>query len=153
MYKWKSVNITKTSKKFPPLRISSMWTFLPGFCLALCYFLLYTCSVWVCVSYRIVIVFRLLLLWLCGDGGRLGLVPGNLQHATFELSSLVSSLENKTDASYTFYILLLFNFRWLEEEKGVLWLTFSASLRVLKVMTTLLASWSRTSSISPNFYV
>lgn len=49
------------------------------------------------VSYRIVLIFSLVLLWLCSDGGRLGLVPGNLQHAAFKLSSLVGCLENKNN--------------------------------------------------------
>lgn len=47
------------------------------------------------VSYRAVLVFSLLLLRLGCDRRRLGLVPGNLQHATFKLGSLVGGLERK----------------------------------------------------------
>lgn len=79
------------------------------------------------VSYRIVLIFSLFLLWLCCNRGRLGLVPGNLQHTTFELSSLVSCLENKTVGqlqviAFTYFVpekpkdfWYFNNFRWLYE--------------------------------------
>lgn len=45
--------------------------------------------------YPVLLVFSLVVLWLCGDRGRLGLEPGNLQHAAFKLSAQVSCLEDK----------------------------------------------------------
>jgi len=47
----------------------------------------------VCVSYRIVLIFGLLHLRLRRSQRRLRLVPGDLQHATFELCPLVRRLE------------------------------------------------------------
>lgn len=45
--------------------------------------------------YPVLLVFSLVVLWLCGDRGHLGLEPGNLQHAAFKLSAQVSCLEDK----------------------------------------------------------
>lgn len=47
------------------------------------------------VLYRIVLVFSRLLLWLSCNRRGLGLIPGDLQNTTFELSSLIGCLKNK----------------------------------------------------------
>lgn len=102
--------------------------------------------------YPVLLVFSLVVLWLCGDRGRLGLEPGNLQHAAFKLSAQVSCLEDKnTRISWLSLALDPSDVNLVQSR--VKWRTFSASFRVLNVITTVLASWSRQSSISPNFYI
>lgn len=99
--------------------------------------------------YPVLLVFSLVVLWLGGDRGRLGLVPGNLQHAAFKLGAQVSCLEDKNSR----ISLVLDPCHSNLVKSQVKCRTFSASFRVLNVITTVLASWSRQSSISPNFYI
>lgn len=96
------MNKTTASRSFPSkdFKLYCTWTSFPGFCVSPLLNLKHDAvlHICVCVSYRTVLVFSLILLWLCSNGGRLGLVPRNLQHAAFKLSSLVSCLE-KTQTS------------------------------------------------------
>lgn len=62
------------------------------------------------LSYRTVLIFSLLFLWLRCNRGRLGLVPGNLQNTTFELSSLVCCLEHQRGTALLDAILEYFNY-------------------------------------------
>lgn len=59
------------------------------------------------MPYPVLLVFSLVVLWLCGDQGHLGLVPGNLQQAAFKLGAQVGCLGDKNTRIFFWLSLVL----------------------------------------------